>query len=60
MDALLQSAQASTLQLQLLWEHAALILLGFILIIATVIEIVLTDVYFNSSLHLFSIIALKI
>lgn len=60
MDALLQSAPASSLQLQLLWKHAALILLGFILIIATMIEILLTNVYFNSGLHLFSIFALKI
>lgn len=49
-----------SLQLQLLWKHAALILLGFILIIATVVEIVLTNAYFNSGLHLFSIFALKI
>lgn len=47
-----------SLQLQL--KHAALMLLGFILIIATVIGIALTSVYFNSILHLFSIFALKI
>lgn len=64
MDALLQSAQPAhcspSLQLQLLWKHAALILLGFILIIAAVIELVLTNVDFNNILHLFSIFALKI
>lgn len=64
MDALLQSAQPAhcspSPQLQLLWKHAALILLGFILIIAAVIELVLTNVDFNNILHLFSIFALKI
>lgn len=39
---------------------AALMLLGFILIIAAVIELVLTNMDFNNILHLFSIFALKI
>lgn len=49
-----------SLQLQLLWKRAASVLQGFILIIATVMEIVPTNTYFNNILHLFSIFALKI
>lgn len=61
MDALLQSApHTPSLQLQLLWKPEAFALWGFILIIATGRETVLTNVYFNNILHLFSIFALKI
>lgn len=63
-DALPQSAPPAhcspSLQLQLLWKHAASILWGFILIIATVMEIVLTNMYFNNILHSLSTLALKI
>lgn len=64
MDALLHSAppaqSSPSLQLQLLWKRAASTLWGFILIIATVMEIVLPNMCFNNILHSLSIFALKI